>query len=71
MSYVESDDAFGFKFAVPASQPLRLYAGQADPRDDSHFTIPFETPSGNQVIDGWLKPDDTISLQVRKTPTGS
>jgi hypothetical protein len=45
---------------------LKLYAGQADPADESHFTIDFETQGVRGTIDGWLLPDDTVILQIRK-----
>jgi hypothetical protein len=47
---------------------LRLYAGQPDPVDSSHFTIPYETTSGRGTIDGWLQADDTVKMQVRDGP---
>jgi hypothetical protein len=57
-----------FRFAVPPDQPLKLYAGQPDPIDESHFTIAYETPAGRGTIDGWLMPDDSVKLQVRDGP---
>ena len=53
--------------AVPLGD-LRLYAGQPDPADESHFTIDYETPDGRGTIDGWLMPDDTVKLEVRDGP---
>jgi hypothetical protein len=61
-------DAFGFHFDCPPSQRLRLLAGQADPSDESHFTIPYETPAGAGTIEGWLRPDDTVRLKVTTGP---
>ncbi len=53
---------------------MRLFAGQADPSDESHFTIDYETyrlvAPGQLVpqrgtIDGWLRDDDSVQLQLR------
>jgi hypothetical protein len=57
-----------FRFVVRPSQPLKLYAGVADPTDGSRFTIDYETPEGRGVIGGWLQPDDRVKLQVRSGP---
>lgn len=47
---------------------LRLYAGQPDAADESHFTIDYQTPDGRGTIDGWLMHDDTVKLEVRDGP---
>lgn len=49
--------------------PVRIYAGQPDPDDDSHFTIEVEAvagsdqPSRRYVIDGWVREDDILLVQ--------
>jgi hypothetical protein len=49
--------------------PRRIFAGQADPNDASHFTIEYEWPSGVRgTIDGWLRDDDHVDLQIRPGP---
>ena len=50
---------------------MRLYAGQPDPADASHFTIKYEIDHVPGTIDGWLQPDDTVKLQVRDGPAVS
>ncbi|MDB5334045.1 MAG: hypothetical protein JWP03_5196 [Phycisphaerales bacterium] len=55
-------------FILPPSEPLKLFAGQADAADESHFTIAYSTPAGRGTIDGWLQPDDTVRMQVRDGP---
>ena len=63
--------AYGFvppAFAVPASKPLRLFAGQPDPLDESHFTIPYDAGGVAGTIDGWLQADDGVKLVVRDGP---
>jgi len=44
---------------------LRLFAGQPDPVDESHFTIRYELDGKPNIIDGWLMPDDTVKLEPR------
>jgi hypothetical protein len=47
----------------------RIYAGQADPADWSHFTIDYDINGPNRILpftlDGWLRDDDTVALQLR------
>lgn len=63
-----SAKAFGFIFTVPPDQPLKLYAGQADPLDATHFTVEYETPAGKGTVDGYLKDDDSVNLKIRSGP---
>lgn len=42
-----------------------VVSGRADPRDPSHFTFICEAPDAQHVIDGWLRDDDTVLLEVR------
>ena len=51
--------------ALPTAQKLRIYAGQPDLNDESHFTIPYEIDGKTDVIDGWLMPDDSVKLEPR------
>lgn len=45
----------GASVHVPPDQRLRVFAGQPDPDDASHFTIGFELNGVPGVIDGWLR----------------
>jgi hypothetical protein len=47
---------------------MRIYAGQADPKDDAHFTIKYEIDNVPGTIDGRLEADDTVTLKVRDGP---
>ena len=47
---------------------VRIFAGQVDPNDDSHFTIQYETPTGKGTIDGYLQPDEHVRMQYRDGP---
>jgi hypothetical protein len=52
-----------------SDQPLlRLYAGQIDSADASHFTIRYELGGQGGAIDGWLRGDDSVGLKVREGP---
>jgi hypothetical protein len=46
--------------------PLRLFAGQADPNDASHFTIDYAFGDAKGVVDGWLKEDGSVLLEKRE-----
>ncbi|MCY2953882.1 MAG: hypothetical protein NTU53_18215 [Planctomycetota bacterium] len=54
-----------FSFTCDPQKRLRIFAGQPDPNDASHFTIAYEAGDTKAVIDGWLKDDDTIVLKLR------
>ena len=43
----------------------RLFAGQADPADASHFVIRFQTGGLGGTIDGWLEDNDRLRFRVR------
>ena len=60
--WVAPDDA-----AEKLTSPLyaRLCAGQPDPADPSHFTVAFEMREYFDVIDGYLRDDDTVVLRPR------
>ena len=47
---------------------LRFYAGQPDPMDLSHFTIDYDTPDGVGTLDGYLMPDDSVTIEARDGP---
>jgi len=42
-----------------------VYSGQADPTDESHFTISYTVNGEVGTIDGWLRDDDHIELRPR------
>jgi hypothetical protein len=44
----------------------RLYAGQVDPADASHFTIAYQIGEYSDQLDGYLLNDDSVQLQPRK-----
>lgn len=45
---------------------LRIFAGQPDVADPSHFTISYDIDGKPGVIDGRLNNDDTLTLQPRQ-----
>lgn len=44
---------------------VRVFAGQRDPADASHFTIACEAGTCRRTIDGWLR-NDTVRLEWRE-----
>jgi len=53
----------------PQTRPnLRMYAGQIDPNDASHFTIRYEIWGQTDILDGRLDDQDNIMLTPRKLP---
>jgi hypothetical protein len=51
--------------AIDYGNKLRVYAGQPDPADASHFTIDYEIDGRRGVIDGWLR-DQGLELRPRE-----
>jgi len=47
---------------------VRVFAGQPDANDASHFTIRYQMWGQEDVWDGTLKDDDTVVLKPRNTP---
>jgi hypothetical protein len=55
----------------PKPPHVRIFAGQSDPADPSHFTIRYELDGVGQVVDGWLRDGwpagyDSVELKVRR-----
>ena len=44
----------------------RIYAGQPDPADPSHFTIDYERHGERKTVDAWLQDDDTLKFRHRQ-----
>jgi hypothetical protein len=55
-------------FSWPLGSPTRVFAGQVDPADPSHFTIDYEAFGQRDTIDGWLEADDSITFKPRHPP---
>lgn len=60
--------AIGLNLGPQPDPDLRIYAGQPDPADPSHFTIDYEMWGQRDTFDGWLQPDDTVRLKPRSRP---
>jgi hypothetical protein len=60
-------DAVPPRFGDGSPNPplLRLFAGQPDPADESHFTIEYEVDADRGTIDGWLRDSQDASNPVR------
>ena len=48
---------------------VRVYAGQIDPIDQSHFTIAYEIDRNKDIIDGYLQDDGSVTLTCRAGPS--
>ncbi|HET6252290.1 MAG TPA: hypothetical protein VFE47_31680 [Tepidisphaeraceae bacterium] len=60
-SITDCDNSFGPEI------DNRVYAGQIDAADASHFTVSWGNPECSFVMDGYLQPDDRVRLQVHPT----
>jgi hypothetical protein len=45
---------------------FRIFAGQADPNDESHFCIGYELDDGKGTIDGYLEDTGYVQLRLRE-----
>jgi hypothetical protein len=43
--------------------PRRIYAGQPDPKDASHFTVRYVNDRGEFLLDGWLLDNEQIEFR--------
>jgi hypothetical protein len=54
--------------ATPQKNLLRIYEGQPDDLDKSHFTIKYEMSGQTGLIDGWLRDNEEVRLRPRYGP---
>lgn len=47
---------------------MTFMSGQADPNDESHFTIQYRLSDQSGTIDGWLADDGSVKMKVRDGP---
>lgn len=50
-----------------SAQVLTIYAGQADEKDTSHFTIVADIDGQRTTFDGWLHDDDSVAIEKRES----
>ena len=55
----------GFANYWPGSR-VRIFAGQADPADDTHFSFECEVDGKRTIMDGYLGADDKIDFSNRE-----
>ncbi len=55
----------GLLIPVSPTDRLRVFAGQPDPNDASHFTIEYDLNGTRHVLDGWLVDEATIKIEER------
>ena len=58
---------YAYELGTVAPRPgrIKIFAGQPDPSDPSHFTISYELDGKPKTIDGWLNDDDTVRFNRR------
>jgi hypothetical protein len=61
--WTPSPDGKGGQVWVEPIDRFRFYAGQLDPADPSHFTIPYNLDSATATIHGRLKDDGSVDLR--------
>jgi hypothetical protein len=54
--------------SLASTDRVRLFAGQPDASDPTHFTIGYAVNGKTGTIDGWLTNVDRVNLQVRDGP---
>ena len=59
-------DVLNQQLTKPAD--FRVFAGQPDPADSSHFTMTFELNAKRGIVDAYLKDGGHLELKVRQTP---
>ncbi len=67
------DDGIYDNGSYSSGLKFRLYAGQADAIDQSHFSIRYDLleayqPWASGTIDGYLQDDDTVRFKIRDGP---
>jgi hypothetical protein len=55
----------GATIALQPGDKLRVFAGQPDPNDASHFTIDYLINDARHTVDGWLKDDGLVIIEAR------
>ena len=69
MRYVPQPIRLSVTTSPPPIPPkLKIFAGQADPGDASHFTIRYEMYAQEGLLDGWLRDGGRIEVKVRTGP---
>jgi hypothetical protein len=51
---------------IQYAELLRIFFGQTDPADSSHFTLKYELNGKAGVINGWLKPNGSVVFEPRE-----
>jgi len=64
----EEGTNYSFEVVLGMADKVRVFNGQPDPSDASHFTIGYEVDGQPGTIDGWLTDDGIVKLEVRDGP---
>ena len=55
----------GTTITLQRGETLRVFAGQPDPVDPSHFTIDYVLNGTRNTLDGWLVDDGIVRIETR------
>jgi hypothetical protein len=55
----------GTNISLQSGDKLRVFAGQVDPDDRSHFTIDYVLNGTRRTLDGWLVDGGTVKIETR------
>ncbi len=50
---------------ISPGDTLRIFAGQMDPKDPSHFTVDYLLNGVRHTVDGWLTDEATVIIESR------
>jgi hypothetical protein len=56
----------GAQITIGVGKRLRVFAGQPDPNNASHFTIDYELDGARITLDGWLQDAQTVKIEIRE-----
>lgn len=56
----------GVTVTAQPGDSFRVFAGQPDQNDPSHFTIDYEHNGTRHTLDGWLKEDGLVMIEKRE-----
>jgi hypothetical protein len=68
-TWCRRSDGFSGTIGWPKTPPrCRIYAGQIDPNDPSHFTVRYQMWDQEDILDGRLTDNDDVTLTARHVP---
>ncbi|MDQ3441798.1 MAG: hypothetical protein M3478_15760 [Planctomycetota bacterium] len=56
----------GTQIRIGQGSRVRVFAGQPDANNPSHFTIDYEMDGARHKLDGWLEDDQSVRIELRE-----